>query len=231
MYKSDSPPNSALCLLRTKKVKTKSLHFVSILSVMLIQMQNSEFERFFEEESEGEVHPPTPLPFTQPPVELPPPPPLDTVLPPYRPPPEVAAALPPPPAAAAALPPPVHQQKQQQSCCQQQQQQQQQRCPHRQQQSCPHLQQQKQEHRYLHQPHQYWHQCPHHHFACCHPGRCHHHPHGSHGQNQVAAAIEEAGGEEKDKAEEPYIRTLRTHIRIISIIKFFNLPSSLTMNL
>ncbi|KAL5468695.1 hypothetical protein EMCRGX_G029803 [Ephydatia muelleri] len=30
------------------------------------------------------------------------------------------------------------------------------------------------------------HQCPHHHFACCHPGRCHHHPHGSHGLNQAA---------------------------------------------
>ena len=100
---------------------------------------------------------------------------------------------------------------------------QQQSCPHRQQQSCPHLQQQKQEHRrYLHQPHhrhQYWHQCPHHHFACCHPGRCHHHPHGSHGQNQAATAIEEAGGDKEDKAE-PY----RTHIHIISIIKFFNLP-------
>eukprot|EP00731_Ephydatia_muelleri_P001499 Em0001g1499a len=35
-------------------------------------------------------------------------------------------------------------------------------------------------------PLQYWHQCPHHHFACCYPGRCHHHPHGSHGLNQAA---------------------------------------------
>ena len=153
-----------------------------------------------------EVHPPTPLPFTQPPL-------LDTLLPPYCPPPAAAAALPLPSRAAptaappptAELPPPL---------------------PHRQQQSCPHLQQQKQEHRrYLHQPHhrhQYWHQCPHHHFACCHPGRCHHHPHGFHGQNQAATAIEEAGGDKEDKAE-PY-RTLRTHIHIISIIKFFNLP-------
>ena len=33
MYKATHLPNSALCLLRTKKVKTKSLHFVSILSV------------------------------------------------------------------------------------------------------------------------------------------------------------------------------------------------------
>eukprot|EP00731_Ephydatia_muelleri_P029211 Em0020g855a len=52
------------------------------------------YERFFEEKSEDEVHP---LPFSQPP---PPPPLLDAVLPPYRPLP--AAALPPPPAAAAA---------------------------------------------------------------------------------------------------------------------------------
>ncbi|KAL5493984.1 hypothetical protein EMCRGX_G015245 [Ephydatia muelleri] len=37
--------------------------------------------------------------------------------------------------------------------------------------------------------------------CCCHPGRCHHHPHGSHGQNQAAAAIEEAGGDKEDKAE------------------------------
>eukprot|EP00731_Ephydatia_muelleri_P003432 Em0001g3432a len=43
---------------------------------------------------------------------------------------------------------------------------------------------------------------PHHHFACCSPGRCHHHPHGSHGQNQAAAAIEEAGGDIEDKAEQ-----------------------------
>ena len=57
--------------------KTKSLHFVSILSVMLIQMENSQYARFFEEESEDEVHPPTPLPFTQPPPPL-----LDAVLPP-----------------------------------------------------------------------------------------------------------------------------------------------------
>eukprot|EP00731_Ephydatia_muelleri_P033310 Em0027g58a len=50
----------------------------------------------------------------------------------------------------------------------------------------PHRQQKQQEHRYLNQPyyrHQYWHQCPHPHFTCCHPGRCHHHPHGSHGWN------------------------------------------------
>ena len=44
---------------------------------------------------------------------------------------------------------------------------------------------------------------PHHHFTCCHPGRCHYHPHGSHGQNQAAAAIEEAGGDKEDKVE-PY---------------------------
>eukprot|EP00731_Ephydatia_muelleri_P014874 Em0008g594a len=43
---------------------------------------------------------------------------------------------------------------------------------------------------------------PHHHFACCSPGRCHHHPHGSHGQNQAAVAIEEAGGDIEDKAEQ-----------------------------
>eukprot|EP00731_Ephydatia_muelleri_P008402 Em0004g740a len=34
------------------------------------------------------------------------------------------------------------------------------------------------------------------------PCRCHHHPHGSHGQNQAAAAIEEAGGDIEDKAEQ-----------------------------
>ena len=109
-------------------------------------------------------------------------------------------------------------------------------CPHRQQQSCPHLQQQKQEHRrYLHQPHhrhQYWHQCPHHHFACCHPGRCHHHPHGSHGMSQAAEVRDEAGGEEEDKAGEPY-STLKTHILIISILKKFltSLSSKIKMNL
>ncbi|KAL5517533.1 hypothetical protein EMCRGX_G003092 [Ephydatia muelleri] len=54
-------------------------------------------------------------------------------------------------------------------------------------------------------------------------------PHGSHGQNQAAAAIEEAGGDKEDKAE-PY-RTLRTHMHIISIIKFFNLPSKIKINL
>ena len=63
---------------------------------------------------------------------------------------------------------------------------------------------------------------PHHHFACCHPGRCHHHPHGSHGLNQTAEVRDEAGGEEEDKPGEPY-STLKTHILIISIIKFFNL--------
>ncbi|KAL5477988.1 hypothetical protein EMCRGX_G024860 [Ephydatia muelleri] len=110
-----------------------------------------------------------------------------------------ALPLPPPAEAAAELPPTAN------SSRAAPHRQQQQSCPHRQQQSCPHLQQQKQEHRYLHQPHQYWHQywhqCPHHHFACCHPGRCHHHSHGSHGRNQAAAAIEEAGGEEEDKEE------------------------------
>ena len=73
-------------------------------------------------------------------------------------------------------------------------------------------------------PLQYWHQCPHHHFACCHPGRCHHHPHGSHGLNQAAEVRDEAGGEEEEKAGEQY-STLKTHIIIISIIKFFNLFS------
>ncbi|KAL5471295.1 hypothetical protein EMCRGX_G029393 [Ephydatia muelleri] len=72
-------------------------------------------------------------------------------------------------------------------------------------------------------PLQYWHQCPHHHFACCHPGRCHHHPHGSHGLNQAAEVRDEAWGEEEDKPGEPY-STLKTHILIISIIKLFNLP-------
>ena len=113
---------------------------------------------------------------------------------------EAAAELPPPPPVAAAALPPLPTAE------------------------LPHLQQQKQEHRYLHQPHQYWHQYPHHHFACCHPGRCHHHPHGSHGLNQAAEVRDEAGGEEEDKAE-PY-GTLRTQ-HIISIIKFFNLPPSL----
>eukprot|EP00731_Ephydatia_muelleri_P006191 Em0003g439a len=59
--------------------------------------------KIFEEDSEDEVHPPTPLPFTQPP---PLPPLLEAVLPPYHPPPAVAAALSPPPA-AAELPPPA----------------------------------------------------------------------------------------------------------------------------
>ncbi|KAL5459968.1 hypothetical protein EMCRGX_G033369 [Ephydatia muelleri] len=62
-----------------------------------------EYARFFEQDSEDEIHPPTPLPFTQPP---PPPPLLETVLPPNHPPPAVAAALSPPPA-AAELPPPA----------------------------------------------------------------------------------------------------------------------------
>ncbi|KAL5479696.1 hypothetical protein EMCRGX_G023256 [Ephydatia muelleri] len=67
---------------------------------------------------------------------------------------------------------------------------------------------------YLHQPHhrhQYWHQCPHHHFTCCHPGHCHHHPHGSHGRNQATKIRDEAGGEEDDKAGKPY-STLKTNI-------------------
>ena len=70
---------------------------------------------------------------------------------------------------------------------------------------------------------QYWHQCPHHHFACCHPGCCRHHPHGFHGQNQAAEVRDEIGGEEEDKAGEPY-STLKTHILIISIITFCNHP-------
>eukprot|EP00731_Ephydatia_muelleri_P006555 Em0003g803a len=45
-------------------------------------------------------------------------------------------------------------------------------------------------------PLQYWHQCPHHHFACCHPGRFHHHPHGSHGLNQAAERTGCSGAEE-----------------------------------
>ena len=71
-------------------------------------------------------------------------------------------------------------------------------------------------------PLQYWHQCPHHHLACCHPDRCHHHPHGSHGLNQAAEVRDEAGGEEEEKAGELY-STVKTHIIIISIIKIFNL--------
>ena len=73
---------------------------------------------------------------------------------------------------------------------------------------------------------------PHHHFACCHPGCCHHHLHGSHGLNQAAKVRDEAGGEEEDKAGEPY-STLKTHLLIISIFKFFNLPppSKIKMNL
>ena len=111
----------------------------------------------------------------------------------------VAAELPPPPPAAAA---------------------ELQHCPHynhQQLQHCPHCHQQQQEHCYLHQPHhwhQYWHQCPHHHFACCHPGRCHHHLHGSHGRNQAAEVRDETGGEEEDKAGEPY-STLKTHMLIL----------------
>ena len=149
---------------------------------------------------------------------------LDAVLPPYRPPPAVAAL---PPAAAAELP---HRQQQKQQlqhcprCCQQKQQLQ--HCPRccqqkQQLQHCPRCCQQKQqEHRYLHQPHhrhQYWHQCP----TITLPA-CHHHPHGFHGLNQTAEVRDEAGGEEEDKAGEPY-STLKTHILIISIIKFFNL--------
>ena len=78
-------------------------------------------------------------------------------------------------------------------------------------------------------PLQYWHQCPHHHFACCHPGRCHHHPHGSRGLNQAAEVRDEAWGEEEDKPGEPY-STSKTHIPIISIIKFFNLPPFENLN-
>ena len=132
----------------------------------------------------------------------------DAELPLYCPLPAAAELPPPPPAAATQLPPAASSRNSSCStaprCCQQKQ----------------------QEHRYLHQPHhqhKYWHQCPHHHFACCHPGRCHHHPHGSHGLNQAAEVRDEAGGEEEDKAGEPY-STLKTHILIISIIKIFNLP-------
>eukprot|EP00731_Ephydatia_muelleri_P011467 Em0006g361a len=46
-------------------------------------------------------------------------------------------------------------------------------------------------------PLQYWHQCPHHHFACCHPGHCHHHPHGSHGLNQAAEDLTTNGNPSK----------------------------------
>ena len=46
---------------------------------------------------------------------------------------------------------------------------------------------------------------------------------GSHGQNQAAAAIEEAGGDKEDKAE-PY-RTLRTHIHILNFLT--SLPSKI----
>eukprot|EP00731_Ephydatia_muelleri_P036142 Em0205g5a len=52
---------------------------------------------------------------------------------------------------------------------------------------------------------------PHHHFTCCHPGHCHHHPHGSHGRNQATKIRDEAGGEEDDKAGKPY-STLKTNI-------------------
>ena len=41
--------------------------------------------------------------------------------------------------------------------------------------------------------------------------------------NQAAEVRDEAGGEEENKAGEPYC-TLKTDILIISIIKFFNLP-------
>eukprot|EP00731_Ephydatia_muelleri_P008882 Em0004g1220a len=109
--------------------------------------------------------------------------PLDAVLPPYRPPPAVAAELPPlpaaaelppPPLAAAALSPPP---------------------PAAAGAPLPAP---------APPPAPVLAPVPHHHFACCHPGRCHHYPHGSHGRNQAAEIRDKAGGEEEDKAGEPY---------------------------
>ena len=121
-----------------------------------------------------------------------PPWPLDAVLPPYRPPPcssssrapaADAAELPPPAAAAAAeLPPPAAAATAAELPP-----------PPAEATGAP----------LPHQPHHWhqynWNQCPHHHFACCHPGRCHHHPHGSHSRNQAAEVRDEARGEEEDK--------------------------------
>ncbi|KAL5509250.1 hypothetical protein EMCRGX_G004588 [Ephydatia muelleri] len=115
-------------------------------------------------------------------------PPKDAVLPPYRPPPAVAALPPPPPAAELPSPPPAAAAA---------------ALP------TPPPAQKQQEHRYSigTSP-------PHHHFACCHPGRCHHHPHGSHGLNQAAEVRDEAWGEEEDKPGEPPPGTQETKVHM-----------------
>ncbi|KAL5460115.1 hypothetical protein EMCRGX_G033541 [Ephydatia muelleri] len=48
----------------------------------------------------------------------------------------------------------------------------------------------------------------------CHPGHCHHHPHGSHGQNQAAEIRDETGGEEENKAGEPCIQPCDGNVEV-----------------
>eukprot|EP00731_Ephydatia_muelleri_P003834 Em0002g10a len=144
--KATHPPNSALCLLRKKKM---------------------EYARFFEEDLKDEVHPPTPLPFTQPCTA-----------------PATAARSSAPSATSSSsstVPTASSSRAAVTSSSSR---------------AAPAATSTSPHHR-----HQY--QCPHHHFACCPPGRCHHHPHGSHGHNEAAVRIEEGGNEEvEDKAEQ-----------------------------